>query len=140
MLFSAISCYLVLFSVIYYILLGLTEIIKFLFGHFPAVNIYSYIMKKKMKAIPFKHAWWNAVVFKRWLSFCFHILAGWLFHQFYQVTSVNWNFWNLAWLRLSGISAPRVSANRFMLLADNFILRSSFHGKVGNGHLAQILA
>ena len=56
MLFSAISCYLVLFSVIYYILLGLTEIIKFLFGHFPAVNIYSYLMKKKMKAIPFKHA------------------------------------------------------------------------------------
>ena len=40
MLFSAISCYLVLFSVIYYILLGLTEIIKFLFGHFPAVNIF----------------------------------------------------------------------------------------------------
>ena len=36
-----------LFSVIYYILLGLTEIIKFLFGHFFAVNIYSYIMKQK---------------------------------------------------------------------------------------------
>ncbi|MGO4948277.1 hypothetical protein ACTQ50_18255, partial [Blautia sp. Sow4_E7] len=53
---NAIKCYLVLFSVIYYILLGLTEIIKFLFGHFFAVNIYSYIMKKKMKAIPFKHA------------------------------------------------------------------------------------
>ena len=70
---NAIKCYLVLFSVIYYILLGLTEIIKFLFGHFFAVNIYSYIMKQKMKAIPFKHAWWNAVVFKRWLSFCFHI-------------------------------------------------------------------
>lgn len=35
-----------LFSVIYYILLGLTEIIKFLFGHFFAVNIYSYIMKQ----------------------------------------------------------------------------------------------
>ena len=27
-----------------------------------------------------------------------------------------------------------------MLLADNFILRSSFQGKVGNGHFAQILA
>ena len=56
MLFSVIQCYFVLFSVIYYILLGLTEIIKFLFGHFPAVNIYSYIMKQKMNAIPFKHA------------------------------------------------------------------------------------
>ena len=53
---NAIKCYLVFFSVIYYILLGLTEIIKFLFGHFFAVNIYSYIMKQKMKAIPFKHA------------------------------------------------------------------------------------
>ena len=45
-----------LFSVIYYILLGLTEIIKLLLGHFFAVNIYSYIMKPKKKAIPFKHA------------------------------------------------------------------------------------
>ena len=53
---NAITCYLVLFSVIYYILLGLSEIIKFLFGHFFAVNIYSYIMKQKMNAIPFKHA------------------------------------------------------------------------------------
>lgn len=54
MLFSAISCYLVLFSVIYYILLGLTEIIKFLFGHFPAVNIYSYIYyEEKNESHPF---------------------------------------------------------------------------------------
>ena len=41
------ECYKMLFSVIYYILLGLTKIIKFLFGHFFAATIYYYEAKNE---------------------------------------------------------------------------------------------
>ena len=77
-----------LFSVIYYILLGLTEIIKFLFGHF------------------FAFIYW---------------LADYFINSIRSLLSIG--IWGISrgW-GCPEFSAPRVSVNRFMLLADNFIL------------------